>query len=58
MSRCCIILNNIPKKLPVMMEASTANLLPWIKKKFLLPESNEVDGVIKTQSYRNVIFYI
>jgi hypothetical protein len=28
MSQCCIILNNMLKKLPVMMEASTGNLNP------------------------------
>ena len=28
MSQCCIILNNIFKTLPVMMEASTGNLNP------------------------------
>jgi hypothetical protein len=34
--------------LPVMMEASTCNLNPLDYKKNLLPESNEVDDVIKT----------
>jgi len=28
MSRCCITLNNMLRKLPVMMEASTSNLNP------------------------------
>ena len=34
MSRCCIILNNMLKFLPVMMEANTGNLNPldYIKK--------------------------
>ena len=47
MSRCCIILNNTLKNLPVMMEASTGNLNLGLKTKFLLPESNEVDDVKK-----------
>ena len=46
-SRCCIILNNMLKNLPVMMDSSTGNLKPLDLKKFLLPESNEVDDINK-----------
>jgi hypothetical protein len=35
------------KNLPVMMDSSTGNLKPLDLKKFLLPESNEVDDINK-----------
>ena len=46
--RCCTIPNNMLTNLPVMLEARTGNLNPLdLKKKCLLPESNEVDDVNK-----------
>ena len=48
MSRCCIILNNMLKKLPVMMEAGTGNLIPLdYKKSFYCPIAMRLMTLIK-----------
>jgi hypothetical protein len=48
LSWCCIILNNMLKKLPLMMEASTSNLNPLdLRKSFNCPRAMRLMTLIK-----------